>query len=350
MSTDSDLKNQTKKTAIVSRAANDTVANTPSEDDTALAPSDIGDMPKEFGRYRILRKLGEGGMGAVFLALDTTLDRRVALKTPAFARQEDEQIIKRFLREAKAAATIHHPNVCPIFDFGEIDGRHYLTMAYVEGCELAEWVQLKNEIPTELALQIVKKIALGLQAAHDQGVVHRDLKPGNVMMNTENEPIIMDFGMVRLIDSDETILTPTGTMVGTPAYMAPEQIMAERESIGPTTDIYSLGVIMYELLSGWPPFSGSLATMLGTIVSDPPPRLEAHAPDLDPRLNDLCLKALAKQQADRYQSGREMAEAIDAFAGGDHVAVSDQAEAADQVENVGEKPGFLKKIWNSIRG
>ena len=115
MSADSDLNDQTKKTAIVSASANDTVAGTSSEAETALAPSDLGDMPKEFGRYRILKKLGEGGMGAVFLALDTTLDRRVALKTPAFARQEDEQIIKRFLREAKAAATIQHPNVCPIF-------------------------------------------------------------------------------------------------------------------------------------------------------------------------------------------------------------------------------------------
>ena len=338
------------KTKVVQNASNDTVAISSSSNETAVAQPDLGDMPKEFGRYRILRKLGEGGMGAVFLALDTKLDRRVALKTPAFARQEDEQIIKRFLREAKAAATIAHPNVCPIFDFGEFEGRHYLTMAFVEGCELAEWVQLQDDIPPETALQIVKKIAMGLQAAHNAGVVHRDLKPGNVMMNSEGEPIIMDFGMVRLIDSDETILTPTGTMVGTPAYMAPEQILAERDTIGPTTDLYSLGVIMYELLTGWPPFSGSLATMLGTIVSDPPPQLQMHCPDLDERLNGLCLKALSKQQSDRYQSGQEFADAIDAWLSGELAEPTDETKRTDQAENAAAEPGFLRRIWKSIAG
>ena len=327
-------------------------------DDARIRQTDLEGIPRDFGRYQILRQLGAGGMGTVYLAEDTEQDRQVALKTPSLAGPDEQQIAKRFLREARSAATIHHANVCPIFDIGEFEGRQYLTMAYVEGCELARWIERTDDVPVPTALRIIQKIALGLAAAHDAGIVHRDLKPGNVMMNKEDEPIIMDFGMVRLMDVDQTILTPTGTMVGTPAYMAPEQIMAERDSIGPETDIYSLGVIMYELLSGWPPFSGSLTTMLGTIVSDPPPELCSHDPNLDPQLDQLCLKALAKSPQDRYRSGRDLAQAIDDYLAGhpfEGVGSGDQPGLAGGSENAGNESsgnsgGFFKRMWRSVRG
>jgi serine/threonine-protein kinase len=301
-------------------------------------------MPREFGRYRILRKLGEGTMGEVFLAEQKALNRRVALKTPAFRKSGEGQVIKRFLREARAASTIRHPNVCPVFDLGACEGRQFLTMEYIEGSNLAEWVQRQEEIPSQLALRLVQKIALGLQAAHDAGLVHRDLKPANVMMSVDQEPIIMDFGMVRLLDVDATVLTPTGAMTGTPAYMAPEQVLGDRDLIGPATDLYSLGVIMYELLTGSRPFTGSLATVLGTIVSDLPPPLQSHCPDLDPRLDELCQRALRKAQAERYQSGQEMASAIEAYLSGDTDDSTDYVKPASQAEQPVRAAGIIERI------
>jgi serine/threonine protein kinase len=323
----------------------DPSANSVHSDDPDLAPvAELGGMPREFGRYRILRKLGQGAMGEVFLAEDKELNRRVALKTPAIRRGSDGKTIKRFLREARSAATIHHPNVCPVYDLGECEGRHFLTMKYIEGCHLAEWVRRQDEIPTELALRLVQKIALGLQAAHDAGLVHRDLKPANVMMSADQEPIIMDFGMVRLLDVDATVLTPTGAMTGTPAYMAPEQVLGNRDHFGPTTDLYSLGVIMYELLTGSLPFSGSLVTLLGTIVSDTPPPLQSYCSDLDPHLDELCQRALIKEQADRYQSGLEMASAIEAYVSRDTAGSSDHAKPANQVEQPVKTAGIIERI------
>ena len=268
------------------------------------------DLAGSFGRYRIVSKLGEGGMGAVYLAEDTQLQRRVALKTPFFELEDDALTIKRFLREARSAATIHHPNVCPVYDVGQHAGRYFLTMAYVDGCSLAEWMRGSPPVPTAVALEIVEKLARGLQAAHEAGVLHRDLKPGNILIDREDEPYLIDFGMARRLDGDETLLTVTGVVVGTPAYMAPEQISGRDEQIGPATDIYSLGAIFYELLAGSIPFSGNLATMLGSIVSNNPIPLRSFRADVDPRVERLCRRAMAKSPADRYASAEEFADAL----------------------------------------
>lgn len=329
----------------------------PRASDEAKSEGDpeLDGMPKEFGRYIIQRKLGTGGMGSVYLALDTKLNRRVALKTPSFARHADETLVKRFMREAQSAATIHHPNVCPVYDLGECEGRYYLTMAYIEGDSLARWVELQDEIPMELALGIVKAIALGLHAVHEAGIIHRDVKPGNIMMTAKQEPIITDFGMVRMIDASNTVLTPAGAMVGTPGYMAPEQVLFERDQIGPTTDLYGLGIIMYELLTGWPPFSGSLATILGAIVSDPPPALDCHCPNLDPELSKLCLKALEKEQSKRYQTGKQLAEAIDAYLRGEVAAdnsppIEPVSGETESVEESTDQGTFFHRMWNLVVG
>lgn len=316
----------------------------------------IGDLPETFGRYKILSKLGEGGMGAVYLARDEQLHRRVALKTPFFEREDDENTIKRFLREARAAATIHHPNVCPVYDTGEYGGRYYLTMAYVEGCSLAEWIEQRDNVDADTALEIVEKLARGLQAAHDCGILHRDLKPGNILINAENEPFLIDFGMARRLDLDETILTVTGAIAGTPAYMAPEQISGDGDDIGPATDIYSLGVILYELLTGSMPYSGSLATMLGSIVANNPVPLRSHCPDLDPSVEPICRRAMAKAPQDRYASAGEFADTIKIYLDdptADFVApvtktvVDESRSETDQEPN---SSGFFRRLLQNVVG
>jgi formylglycine-generating enzyme required for sulfatase activity/serine/threonine protein kinase len=264
-----------------------------------------------FGRYRIIRQLGQGGMGAVYLAHDTQLDRQVALKVPHFAPQDGAQVIERFLREARAMATIRHPNLCPVYDVGEIDGVHYLTMAYIEGHLLSEYIRPGKPAPERKSAGVVRKLALALQEAHGRGIVHRDLKPTNIFLDQRGEPIIMDFGLARRTAGQDAALTQDGALLGTPAYMAPEQARGEIEAIGPRTDIYSLGVILYELLTSHRPFTGAapLAVLSQLLTSAPaPPR--THRPDLDPGLEAICLKAMAKHAEDRYATMTEFADAL----------------------------------------
>ncbi len=271
----------------------------------------IGDLPRDFGRYRVLSKLGEGGMGAVYLALDQNLGRKVAIKTPFFEHETDDRTIKRFFREARAAATIQHPNICPVYDVGQCADRYFLSMAYIDGQSIDAWARTHREASPRTKLKIVQKLASGLQAAHDKGILHRDIKPGNVLVTQNDEPHLIDFGMARRMDRDETLLTVSGAIVGTPAYMAPEQINgSDPAHIGPAADIYGLGVIMYELLSGAVPFSGNLATMLGCIVANRPTPMRVHSPEVAPAITEICRKAMAKLPADRFNSAAEFGETI----------------------------------------
>ena len=208
-------------------------------------------LPEQFGRYRIVRLLGEGAMGAVYLAHDTQLDREVALKTPTFTGSKAPELIERFYREARSAATLNHPNICQVHDVGEIDGTHFITMAYIEGRTLSDFVSSTKPRPPRHVAVVIRKLALALEHAHRKGVIHRDLKPANIMVHNQREPMIMDFGLARRTDkSAEAHVTKSGVIVGTPAYMSPEQVKGEQETIGPAADVYSLGVIIYELLTG----------------------------------------------------------------------------------------------------
>jgi serine/threonine protein kinase len=263
-------------------------------------------LPENLGRYRIVKPLGQGGMGAVYLAQDTELDRQVALKIPRITAQDGSGVLDRFYREARAAATLRHPNICPVFDIGESDGVPYLTMAYIEGKSLAQFVRTKP-LTQRQAATLVRKIALGLQEAHQRGVIHRDLKPANVMIDMRGEPIVMDFGLARRTGQNETRLTRDGSAIGTPAYMPPEQISTTTENMGPRCDIYSLGVMLYELLTGRLPFTGDAMAMLAQILTDDPPRPTSLQPDIDPALEGICLKAMAKKPEDRYASMGELA-------------------------------------------
>jgi serine/threonine protein kinase len=271
------------------------------------------DLPEQFGRYRILKQLGKGGMGSVYLAHDSQLDRRVALKVPHFAPEDGPEVLERFRREARAAATIEHPNICPVYDVGEVNGVNYLTMAYVEGRPLSDLLKGDKPLPQRSVAAVVRKLALALEEAHKKGVIHRDLKPSNVMINRRKEPVLMDFGLARRVDKGEARLTKSGSVLGTPAYMPPEQVSGNVQAMGPPCDVYSLGVILYELLTGRLPFEGPVMAVLAQILTQEPEPPSVHRPDLDPRLRTICLKAMAKQPQDRYRTMSELAAALGSY-------------------------------------
>jgi hypothetical protein len=262
-----------------------------------------------FGRYRIERQLGEGGMGAVYLALDTALDRPVALKIPRFAGNV-EVAAARFLREARAAAGLQHPNICPVYDAGDVAGTHYLAMAFVTGQTLACRIGPGRPVDPAEAARIVRAVALAMQYAHDRGVIHRDLKPVNVMIDDRGEPVVMDFGLARRQADGGPQLTVQGEVMGTPAYMPPEQVAGDVAKMGPASDVYALGVVLYELLTGEPPFTGELFALLAQIALDAPKPPSARRPGLDLRFDSVCLKALAKRPEERWKSMKALADAL----------------------------------------
>jgi eukaryotic-like serine/threonine-protein kinase len=266
-------------------------------------------LPAEFGRFRLLKLLGRGGMGAVYLAEDPPLGRKVALKVPFFDPSESHVRIERFLREARLAAALDHPNICTFLDAGEIDGRPFLTMAYIAGTRLTRAIDAEKPMPQVRAAEIVHKLALALEHAHGKQIIHRDLKPANVILTPSGEPVVLDFGLAKQVggtNPNEPILTLMGAVLGTPSYMAPEQVRGNLEAIGPATDIYALGVILFELLTGRPPYTGPLNVIMGQTLAAPIPTVKIYRPDVDARLDAICRKALAKKPADRFASAAEV--------------------------------------------
>jgi WD40 repeat protein/tRNA A-37 threonylcarbamoyl transferase component Bud32 len=298
--------------------AGDSQTFTPRSEQETIPPWEVGGQSTVFpsgltqiGRFRIVRELGQGAMGAVYLAEDPELERLVALKIPKFRDEEDERFIKRFYREARAAATLSHPNICQVYDIGEGDGVPFIAMAYVEGQPLSEFVLAKRQWPERGVAKIVHKTALALAEAHGKGVVHRDLKPGNIMLDQRHQPIVMDFGLAgRTEGPGEETLTQTGLPMGTPSYMSPEQVMGDLRQVGPQSDIFSLGVIMYELLTGEAPFQGSTAVIVTQILRDDPRPPSELRPSLDKRLEAVCLKMMAKNPDERYASAAQVAAAV----------------------------------------
>ena len=249
------------------------------------------ELPIEFGRYRLLKVLGEGGMGAVYLAHDTELDRKVALKLPHFVGGKSKDQGERFRREARLAATLDHANICRIYDIGEQDGRLFLTMQYVEGKTLNDIIKAKGAIEPRTAANLVKRIASAVQVAHTQGIIHRDLKPANIMIKKDRDFVIMDFGLARRVEQEEVQLTATGAVLGTPAYMAPEQLRGENDAVGPQSDVYSLGIILFELLTGQRPFQGTLPQIYAQVLSTHSVIPSAIKTGLDAALDEICRKA-----------------------------------------------------------
>jgi serine/threonine protein kinase len=269
-----------------------------------LAPSE------SFGRYQIVRLLGRGAMGAVYLAYDSQLERHVALKTPFLG--DNPHVIARFYREARATAQLRSPYICPIYEVDQISGIYYISMAFIDGKPLERVIADGHLKDGRAVAEVTKKIARGLQKAHDQGIIHRDLKPDNIMVDSDGDPIVMDFGLARRVDDDIQVTAP-GRLLGTPAYMSPEQVEGDPRKIGPATDIYSLGVVLFKMLTGRIPFQGSLTSVLRQIGSEPPPRPSALAPGIgqDSPLENICLRMMAKSPADRFPSLANVVEALD---------------------------------------
>jgi len=249
--------------------------------------------------YEILTRLGEGGMGIVYKARDLRLGRNVALKFLRPDALRNEQRRARFLREARAAASLDHPNICTVHGIEEVDEQIFLAMALVEGMSLEQRLRTGPLEPAE-AVRTATQVALGLRAAHEHGIVHRDIKSSNIMLTRNSEAKIMDFGLARVIEGPDAATTTAG--IGTPAYMSPEQI--RNESVDQRTDLWSWGVVFYEMLAGRLPFSGeNIGAVVYSIVHEDPEPLDQVVPDLPPGLAVIANRALAKRPEDRYPDG-----------------------------------------------
>ncbi len=255
------------------------------------------------GRYRLERALGHGGMASVHLGRDTELDRPVAVKLLAENLSGDESFRERFVREARLAARLSHPNVVSVYDAGEDDGRPYIVMECVEGETLAEVLARRGRLPPEEARGVALQAARGLAHAHEAGLVHRDVKPQNLILRTDGTLKIADFGIARAAEA--TALTQAGTVLGTAAYLAPEQALGQE--VTPAADVYSLGAVLYELLTGRPPFEfDSLADLAEKQRKMRITPVRKLAPDVPQRLEGVVMRCLARDPANRPASGREL--------------------------------------------
>lgn len=270
-------------------------------------------LPAKFGRYRLLELLGHGAMGTVYAAEDTKLGRQVALKLPRFDRVESPEAVDRFRREARIAATFHHPHLCPVYDFGERDGMLYLTMPRLTGQSLAARLQ-EGALPASQACRIALRIARAMAVAHEAGVVHRDLKPSNVLLRENGEPVVMDFGLARRDLELDRPQPESSALVGTLAYMAPEQLHSTSDAACPASDIYSLGVILYEMLTGRRPFDGGWQEVWDQIRTQQPVPPSQYVPNLSPGLSDVCMRAMAKDSRERFKSMEALADALVPYA------------------------------------
>lgn len=276
------------------------------------SPLPPGSPVSSFGSYQLIEIIGEGGMGVVYKARQRTLDRIVALKMMRSGSLASESEVKRFRSEAQAVARLQHPNVVAIHEVGEQDGQFFFSMDYIEGKNLAEVIR-RTPLSPERAARYVKTIAEATHYAHERGILHRDLKPANVLIDASDQPRITDFGLAKHIETDSD-LTVSGAVMGTPSYMPPEQAAGRRKEIGLASDVYSLGAILYDLLTGRPPFRADtpVDTLRQVLDTEPaPPRLLNAKVPRD--LETICLKCLAKEPGQRYSSAQELADDLGRF-------------------------------------
>jgi serine/threonine-protein kinase len=277
-------------------------------------PRDLAlfELPYRLGDFELLEEIGRGGMGIVYRARRISTGESLALKMMLKGELASRVERQRFEAEASAAAGLDHPNIIPIFDVGEFAGRPYFTMKLVEGRTLAQWLNA-GPISPEKAARLLLQISAAVQVAHEQGILHRDLKPSNILIDEQEHAYVCDFGLAKQV-TGATSLTRTGAVIGTPAYMAPEQAAGARGQVGPTSDVYSLGAILYHMLTGSPPFQGAspVDTVLMVLEQDPiPPRVLNRRAD---RILELItLKCLQKPQDLRYASAAQLQSDLQAY-------------------------------------
>src|SRR5205809_2533584 len=279
------------------------------EDEDALGSS-AARMQMEFGDYKLLEEIGRGGQGVVYLAHQKSLNRTVALKVIGLGQWATKTHLKRFRREAEAAASLEHPGIVPIHEVGERDGQCYFSMKFVEGGQLDEVVR-RTPMSVRHAAELIAKLGRTVHYAHEHGILHRDIKPGNILLDQKGEPHLTDFGLARLVES-ESSLTHTLEVLGTPSYMAPEQAVGNNAAISNATDVYGLGAVFYQLLTGQPPFAGGTTYETIKLLLDTEPRQpRVLNPKSDRDLSTICLKCLDKDPKRRYSSALALAEDLE---------------------------------------
>lgn len=326
------------RTAVLDEAAGQAVKDSPSPAAAALSPAEpaqadsppaatvgcdeaIANRPGEvvrrrFGRYELLEEIGRGGMGVVYRARQVELNRMVAVKMILSGYLADAEQIRRFQREAQIAARIRHPHIVSVFDYGQAEGHHYFAMDYVPGQSLQSLLQT-GPLPIEQAARLIATIARAVAHLHQHGIVHRDLKPSNVLLDKQGVPYVSDFGLAKWLQGTES-RTVSGAVLGTPSYMAPEQAEGRASAITPRTDVYSLGAILYALLTGRPPFVGdSPVEIVLQVLESEPPALRALRPEVPRDLELICLKCLEKDPRQRYATACELAEDLERYLQGE---------------------------------
>ena len=267
-------------------------------------------MLMDFGDYELLEQIGRGGQGVVFRARQKSLNRTVALKIIGLGQWATKAHLKRFRLEAEAAARLEHPGIVPIHEVGERDGSCYFSMKFVEGGQLDE-VARREPMPIRRAVELIAKVARTVHYAHEHGILHRDIKPGNILLDAKGEPHLTDFGLARLVESESSV-THTLDVLGTPSYMAPEQAVGNNAAVSSVTDVYGLGAVLYQLLTGQPPFAGGTTYETIKLLLDTEPRQPRLLnPKIDRDLSTICLKCLEKDPKRRYSSALALAEDLE---------------------------------------
>src|ERR1051326_676349 len=283
--------------------------------ESVLAEADVSDKQWRLGNYEILEEIGRGGMGVIYRARQRHSRRIVALKRVLSYHADSRDTLMRFRREAEAAASLDHPNILPIYEVSESeDGLPYFSMKFAPGGSLLDAASALRDEPRR-AIALMAKVSRAVQYAHLHGILHRDLKPGNILLDARGEPLVSDFGLAKWLDTTSD-LTRTLTIFGTPGYIAPEQAQGPARNLTPAADVYSLGAILFDLLTGRPPFLGEHAlAVIQQAGEKPAPKLRTLAPLADRDLETICAKCLEREPQARYRSAGELAEDLDRWLG-----------------------------------
>ena len=284
-----------------------------------------GMVGQSFGDFELVAEVGRGGMGVVYKAIQKSLDRPVALKLLLAEHACNPPLLLRFLSESRAAASLTHPNIISIYQVGECVAGPYFVMEYIDGPSLE--ALLERTLPVNWSVALLVTVAEAVQHAHEKGIIHRDLKPGNIMLHQQKRPVVMDFGIAKIVGDGQANLTGVGTLVGTPAYMPPEQAGEDPSKVGPHSDVYSLGAILYTLLTGRPPFDegSSLKTLMRVVSDHPPPAIRSLRADVPARLEQIVMRCLEKDLDRRYPSAHALAEDLRRFRAGQQARGSSPA-------------------------